>query len=109
MILAIAVLLISIAAPLTGAEAAATPSAAKTRGAEASTPSQKVALEPPGAQIQREGTTPDQYENNDDFSTATLLGSAPTGEPQDFTVSVNATLHRHTGWDGGTTGVDEDY
>ena len=54
-------------------------------------------------------TEGDSYEPNNTSTQATSISPAQNGEPTNYTVSVQATLHRHVDILGGTQGVDEDY
>jgi len=54
-------------------------------------------------------TEGDSYEPNDTSTQATSISPTQNGEPTNYTVSVQATLHRHVDILGGTQGVDEDY
>ena len=52
----------------------------------------------------------DQYESNNSFAASTRLNTKPSGRPMDFSVSVNATLHRQSWlWGLIELDVDEDY
>jgi hypothetical protein len=54
-------------------------------------------------------TEGDSYEPNDTSTQATSISPAQNGEPTNYTVSIQATLHRHVNILGGTQSVDVDY